>query len=121
MLNPSMPDYQHSPSYSHNLFTSPSPSLALYPLLLAPYRKYSPCQLQLMDPQGSESVSSVAVFISQLTNASTVGVTWSLDDPAPKVEVDAGVATATSGGMDHKWVGGMWAFVGAMAAATVLL
>lgn len=53
-----------------------------------------------------------------------MGVTWSVDHVAPKVEVDAGVATAQSGnaGMDYKGVvGGMWTFVGAVVAATVLL
>lgn len=52
-----------------------------------------------------------------------MGVDWSADDPAPKVAVDAGVAIAKSGSarVDHKGMGmGMWAFVGAAAAATVL-
>lgn len=71
------------------------------------------------------SVTSVAIFISQETNASTMGVTWSTDDPAPKVAVDAGVGTVNSRGArmnDHKIVaGGLWTVVGAVAAAMVLL
>ena len=71
------------------------------------------------------SVTSVAIFISQDTNASTLGVTWSMDDPAPKVAVDAGVGTVTSRGArinDHTTVaGGLWTVVGAVAAAMVLL
>lgn len=70
------------------------------------------------------SVTSVGIFISEQTNSSTVGVTWSVDNAAPKVAVDAGVATTTSGSarMNHKGVvGGMWAFAGAVAAAMVML
>lgn len=69
-------------------------------------------------------VMSVAIFISQNTNASTQGVTWSMDDPAPRVAVDAGVSTVNSGcaGMnDRGVVGVMWTFVGGVAAAMVLL
>ena len=68
-------------------------------------------------------VTSVAIFISQDTNASTAGVTWSADDPAPKVAVDAGVSTVNSGcaGMnDYGAVGVMWTFVGGVVAAMVL-
>ena len=82
--------------------------------------------LQLLDPDSpdSESVTSVGIFISQYTNASTQGVTWSLDNAAPKVAVDAGVATAETGGaeMGHNGaVGGVWAVAGAMVAVTMLL
>ena len=105
--------------------TSPTPSDPSYTLELAPYKQYSPCQLRLQDPhQSSEVVTSVAVFISDKTNASTEGVEWSADDPAPKVAVDAGVAIAKSESarIDHRDMEGvMWAFVGAMAAAMVLL
>lgn len=69
-------------------------------------------------------VMSVAIFISQDTNASTAGVTWSADDPAPKVAVDTGVSTATSGcaGMnDYGAVGAMWTLIGGVVAAMVLL
>ncbi|KAF6230146.1 hypothetical protein HO133_004485 [Letharia lupina] len=120
-------NYQSRPSYTHNITSSPSPE---YPLPLARYRQYSPCELRLLDPHqtsftnGSESATSVAFFISEDTNASTAGVTWSEDNAAPKVAVDAGVATAASGsaGVYHKGVMAlMWAFVGALAAATVLL
>ena len=68
-------------------------------------------------------VTSVAIFISQNTNASTAGVTWSADDPAPKVAVDAGVSTVNNGcaGMnDYGAVRVMWTFVGAVVAAMVL-
>lgn len=118
---------QNPPSHTHNLTKSPSPT---YPLPLSPYRQYSPCELRLLDPdqtnvtEGSDSVTSIAFFISQDTNASTPGVTWSVSDEAPKVAVDAGVATAASGsaGKDHIGaVGGMWAVVGAVVAAVVLM
>ena len=69
-------------------------------------------------------MTSIAIFISQYTNASTQGVTWSLDHAAPKVAVDAGVATAETGsaGMGHNsMVGGIWAVVGAMVVMTMLL
>lgn len=69
-------------------------------------------------------MTSIAIFISQYTNASTQGVTWSLDHAAPKVAVDAGVATAETGsaGMGHNgMVGGVWAVVGAMVVMTMLL
>lgn len=69
-------------------------------------------------------VTGVAIFISQDTNASTAGVTWSADNPAPKVAVDAGVATTNSGcaGMnDNGAVGLMWTLVGVLATMTVLL
>lgn len=71
-------------------------------------------------------MTSVAIFISQATNASTQGVTWSADDPAPKVAVDAGVGTVKSRGakaMDQNAaVGGvMWVFAGAVAGGMVLL
>ena len=68
-------------------------------------------------------MTSIAIFISQYTNASTQGVTWSLDHVAPKVAVDAGVATAETGsaGKVHNGaVGGVWAVVGAMVVATML-
>ena len=78
-----------------------------------------------MDPhQSGETVTSVAIFISDKTNSSTMGVEWSADDPAPKVAVDAGVATAKTNNakMDHRGVmGGMWVLAGAVAAATMLL
>ncbi len=123
--NPSLPDYENPSSYTHDLITSPSPSLDLYPFALAPYKQYSPCQLRLQDPHDdSETVTSVGIFISDKTNASTPGVTWDADDPAPKVAVDAGVAIAKSGSArtDHEgMVGGMWALIGAVAAVTVLL
>ncbi len=122
------PDYQNPPSFNHTLFTSSTPSDPSYDLALGPYRKYSPCQLLLQDPSGSsgESVTSVAIFISQATNASTEGVTWSADDPAPKVAVDAGVGTVNSRGaraMDRKAaVGGvMWVLAGAVAGGVVFL
>lgn len=121
----SLPDYDNPSSYTHDLTTSSDPSDPSFPLLLAPYRKYSPCELRLEHPHdNSQSVTSVALFISQNTNASTPGVTWSVDNQAPKVAVDAGVATAETGSarMHRSGVdGGMWAFVGAVAAATVLL
>lgn len=55
---------------------------------------------------------SIAIFISQYTNASTQGVTWSLDHAAPKVAVDAGVATAETGGRGNgsQWCG--WGCMG---------
>ena len=120
-----LPDYQHLPTYSHNISTSSTPSNADFPLPLSTYRKYSPCELQLLDPdsQGSESVTSIAIFISQYTNASTQGVTWSLDHAAPKVAVDAGVATAETGSAakgHNGAAGAVWAVVGAMVVATVL-
>ena len=69
-------------------------------------------------------MTSVALFISQQTNGSTAGVTWSVDHQAPKVEVDAGVATveSRSARMDHAGaVGSIWAVVGAVAVAVVFL
>ncbi len=53
-------------------------------------------------------------------------MTWSADDPAPKVAVDAGVGTVKSRGakaMDQNAaVGGvMWVFAGAVAGGMVLL
>ena len=121
-----LPDYQHLPTYSHNISTSSTPSDADFPLPLTKYRKYSPCELQLLDPvsQGSESVTSIAIFISQYTNSSTQGVTWSLNHFAPKVAVDAGVATAETGSANkghNGAVGGVWGVVGAMVVATMLL
>ena len=121
-----LPDSDNPSSYTHDLTTSSGPSDPSFPLLLAPYQKYSPCQLRLADPHdSSQSVTSVALFISQNTNASTPGVTWSADDQAPKVAVDAGVATAETGnaGMGRNVVVGMmWAVVGAVVAgASVLL
>ena len=68
-------------------------------------------------------MASVAIFISQETNASTHGVTWSVDNAAPQVAVDAGVATATSGsaGMDHRGVRGvMWMWVGLIGVVMAL-
>lgn len=115
--------YEVPTSYTHTLVTPSSSSLASFPVPLSPYRKYSPCQLKLQDPEGSESVTGVAIFISQQTNASTQGVTWDVDNPAPKVAVDAGVATTQTGraGMKHKAVGGgIWILVGALAAAMML-
>lgn len=118
-------DYQNPSSYTHDVTTSPTPSLPSYSLALAPYKQYSPCELRLKDPnEDTETVTSVAIFISDKTNASTAGVEWSADNPAPKVAVDAGVATATSdsAGTDHKRIERIvWAFVGAVAAVTVLL
>lgn len=67
---------------------------------------------------------SVAIFISQQTNASTEGMTWNADDPAPRVAVDAGVSTVNSGcvGMnDNGVVGVIWTFVGGVVVAMVLL
>lgn len=63
------------------------------------------------------------MFISQNTNASTEGMTWGADDPAPKVAVDAGVSTVNSGcaGMiDNGAAGLMWTFVGGVAAMVLL-
>lgn len=118
--------FQHLPTYSHNISTSSTASDADFPLPLSNYQKYSPCELQLLDPdtQGSESVTSIAIFISQYTNSSTQGVTWSLEHAAPKVAVDAGVATAETGsaGKGHNGaIGGGWAAVGAMVVAAMLL
>ena len=69
-------------------------------------------------------MTSIAVFISQYTNASAQGVTWSLDHAAPKVAVDAGVATAETGSArkgHNGVVGGGWAVVGAMGVVAMLL
>ena len=85
--------------------------------------------MRLEDPDASSSTgdgdmaTSVAIFISQNTNASAEGVTWSADDPAPKVAVDAGVSTVNSGcaGMNNDGVVGvMWMFVGGVAAMVLL-
>ena len=68
-------------------------------------------------------MASVAIFISQETNASTHGVTWSVDKAAPQVAVDAGVATATSGsaGIYHRGARGvMWMWVGLIGVAMAL-
>ena len=121
-----MTDYQNPSSFTHDLTTSTTPSEDLYPLALAPYKQYSPCQLRLEDPHSSgEAVTSVAIFISDKTNASTLGVTWDADDPAPKVAVDAGVAIAKTGSAPSKdlkgMMMGMWALLGTVSAVTVLL
>ena len=123
LLNSSLSDYEVPTSYSHTLVTPSSPSVASFPVPLSPYRKYSPCQLKLQDPEDSESVTGVAIFISQQTNASTQGVTWDVDNPAPKVAVDAGVATTQTSraGMNHRGVGGgVWTLLGAAAMAMML-
>ena len=118
------PDYQHPSSYTHDLSTSSDPSDS-YTLALAPYKEYSPCQLRLEDPhQSSEAVTSVAIFISDKTNATTMGVEWNANNPAPKVTVDEGVAIAKTGGarISHRGKEGlMWGLAGAVAAAVVLL
>ena len=121
---PSLPDYQNPSSYTHDVSTSSNPSDS-YHLALAPYRQYSPCQLRLEDPhQSSEAVTSVAIFISDKTNATTMGVEWNADNPAPKVTVDEGVAIAKTGSArsGHMGMKGlMWGLAGAVAAAVVLL
>ena len=121
---PSLLDYQNPSSYTHDVSTSSDPSDS-YHLALAPYRQYSPCQLRLEDPhQSSEAVTSVAIFISDKTNATTMGVEWNADDPAPKVTVDEGVAIAKTGSASSGHVSMrilMWGLAEAVAAAMVLL
>ncbi|CAF9917908.1 hypothetical protein IMSHALPRED_003780 [Imshaugia aleurites] len=121
---------QTPPSFTHDLITSPGASSPFFDLALAAYRRYSPCQLRLLGPsqtnstEDSDSVVSIAIFISEQTNASTPGVTWSVESPAPAAAVDAGVATVQSGssGMNYKIITGLvWTLVGVVAGAMVLV
>ena len=51
-------------------------------------------------------------------------MTWSLEHAAPKVAVDAGVATAETGSArkgHNGAIGGTWAVIGVMMMVTMLL